>query len=169
MDQETVAVILLKPFVFSHMPNPNSRVPQELRFTPQKDPEAIARGSTHFWMPTQVELPKFVAEHPWVKEHFADGAIERPEVTKARQDAIEAAKAEERKRNEKITKDAEAAFRRSTAGAEGRTAVDKSVEADLNTPVNKLAAKAGKDIDQAAVDRELNTPVDQLQRTQSGK
>lgn len=163
MSETTVEVILLKPFVFSRPPAKGQKLSQEFRFTPRIDPEAAKSGSPHRWLPTKVEIPQFVADHPWVKEDFADGAIENPKVTQERLAAVEKAAEEERKKNAKIIKQAEDAYRRSTAGAQVAKERGKATEDELNTPVNQLGRLQGADID-SELARELNTPLNELQQ-----
>ena len=73
-------VILLKPFVFSPPLGEGVRLTKEVKFFPEKD----THGN---WVPTETDLPDDVAEHDWIKNHYADGAIERPEITAKRSEA----------------------------------------------------------------------------------
>lgn len=137
----TKEVILLKPFVFSPKAAENQRLTKEIKFSPEKD------SRTGAWVPTKIELPDEVAEHEWIAESYADGAIERPEVTAARVEA-------EHKRLEKIKDDnavqlakAEQAMNRAGAGRKVVDMNDDDVKKELNTPVNVLKGNRGKGID----------------------
>lgn len=134
-------VILLKPFVFSPKAAEGQRLTQEIKFSPEKDPRTGA------WAPTKIELPDEVAEHEWVSEQYADGAIERPEVTAARAEA-------EKKRLEKVQDDnakqllkAEQAMHRAGGATKAIDLNSAEVQKDLNTPVNELKGARGKGID----------------------
>jgi hypothetical protein len=168
MSESAVEVILLKPFVFSQPPAKGQKIPTEFKFMPRIDPEAAKTGSPHRWLPTTIEIPKFIADHPWVKEDYADGAIEPPAVTRKRIAAAEEAAKEERKKNAKIIQQSEEAYRRTTVGAEVVAKRGAKVEDEFNTPVNQLGRLQGADIDPQALERELNTPVNELQQQQSG-
>lgn len=153
-------VTLLRPFVFSSPAIGEQRVPRERKFTPQKDPHS---GE---WMPTEIDLPDEVANHEFIKIHHADGCIERPEVS------VERVKAEQEKRKKKDEDDArelkkaEDAVKRASGAHAVHQANEDNVDKELNTPVNKLGAEQGKDIDrpidQVQLEAELNTPVNKL-------
>lgn len=133
-------VTLLKPFVFSHSAKENERLTKEIKFFPNKDKNGK-------WVPTEIEIPDEVAEHEWIANNYADGAIERPEVTAARAEA-------EKKRLEKVQEDnaiqlakAEQAMSRSGAGKKAIDLTDAAVQKELNTPVSELKGARGKSID----------------------
>lgn len=133
-------VILLRPFVFSSPPRGNERLTREQKFTPQKDPQ------TGQWIPTEIELEDHVAGHEWISEHYADGCIERPEVTAKRVEEVEARKKKQAEDNALQLAKAENAMVR--AGAVTPIKInDEEVEKELNTPVNQLKGKRGSGID----------------------
>jgi hypothetical protein len=136
-------VIVVRPFVFSAQPSPGQRLVSELRIAPVKNADGA-------WLPTEVELPPHVAEHPWIKTDFADGCIERPEMTAERVAREKAKKKAEDEENTKQLALAQQAMKRAT-GATVAKATEEDVARDLNTPVNELRANRGKDIgDKAA-------------------
>ncbi len=133
-------VILLKPFVFSPPAEIGVRLTKEIKYTPEKD-------ATGKWTPTEIELPDEVAAHEWIAESYADGAIERPEVTAARAEA-------EKKRLEKVEEDnalqlakAQQAMNRSKVTTKTVDMNNEDVQKELNTPVNELKGNRGKSID----------------------
>lgn len=153
-------VTLLRPFVFSTPPVGEQRVPREQKFFPNKDAHSGA------WLPTEVELPDEVAQHDFIKVHFADGCIERPEVTAARVQAEQAARKKKDEDDALQLQKAQDALRRASGAHEVHQVNEKDVERQLNTPVNKLRAEQGKGIDkpvdEKALELELNTPVNKL-------
>lgn len=155
-------VTLLKPFHFSRPPVPGTKLPTELKFYPNRDPK------TKEWIPTEVDLDDDVANHEWVQSSFADGAIERPEVTKARLEAAHAKQKIENENNAAELARAEQALKRATGAHETQQRTEAKVAKELETPVNALGAQQGLDIDKAALDVELNTPVNEL-RANGGK
>jgi hypothetical protein len=147
----TVKTILLKPFTFSYPlgNNPNARLTKEKKFEPEKDSQGR-------WKPTEIELDDDIAKHPWIKEHYADGAIERPEVTAARAEA-------EQKKLEKQQEDnaiqlgkAQQALARSTV-SRPIDMTDEAVQRELNTPVNVLRGSQGTDIDKPIDQRNVDS------------
>jgi hypothetical protein len=82
-------ITVLKPFTFSRpLPKPSNvevrdgelhvrhngqrpKLPRELRFMPDTD----GHGN---YIATEREVDDDIADHPWIKEHFADGCIEDP-------------------------------------------------------------------------------------------
>lgn len=133
-------VIVLKPFVFSHPAKENERLTKEVKFVPNKDKNGK-------WVPTETELPDNIAEHEWIANSYADGAIERPEVTAARAEV-------EKKRLEKVQEDnkiqlakAEQAMNRAGASKKAVDFNDADVQKELNTPINELKGARGKGID----------------------
>jgi len=155
-------VILLRPFTFSYPSTggENHRLPREQKFAPLRDKE------TGGWLPTEQELPDEVAEHSFISEHFADGCIERPEVTKARIEAAQAKVTKEKEDNARELKKAEDALKRASGSHAVHKITEAKVEQQLNTPVNEIGAKQGADIDKPVDDKDLqaalNTPVNKL-------
>jgi hypothetical protein len=136
----SVNYVLLKPFVFSR-PAVSGRLSETVKFVPQKDPDTGA------YIPTEIEMEDEIAEHPWIREHFADGCLESPERTQQRLAVAQAKKDKANKDAAKIKKQSEEAFRRATGGAEVKKTSDQELQKALNTPVNELAAARGKGID----------------------
>lgn len=132
-------VVLLKPFVFSP-PAGKSRIAQEVRFTPNKD----ANGN---WVPTDTDLPDEVAGHEWIKDHYADGAIERPEATAKRAEAVAARLKQQQDDNAIQIARAEQAMTRAGLARKPVDTNDANVQKDLNTPVNELKGNRGADVD----------------------
>lgn len=153
-------VTLLRPFVFSTPATGGQRMPTELKFTPRKDAHS---GS---WLPTEIELPDEVAKHDFIKVHFADGCIERPEVTAARVEAEQAARKKKDEDDALQLQKAQDALRRASGAHEVHQVNEDDVARQLNTPVNKLGAEQGrgidKPVDEKALELELNTPVNKL-------
>lgn len=153
-------VTLLRPFVFSTPAVGEQRVPREQKFTPHKDPHSGA------WIPTEIELPDEVAKHDFIKVHFADGCIERPDVTAARVEAEQKARKKRDEDDARELQKAQDALRRASGAHEVHQVNEKDVERQLNTPVNKLGAEQGqgidKPVDEKALELELNTPVNKL-------
>jgi len=158
-------VVLLRPFVYSHRPTSGSRLTTETKFLPDMNKQTKA------WEPTETTIPDDIWSDPWVSEQYADGAIERLEVTKNRMQMAHDRLQEELEANAKIVQQAEAAFARAQGAANVKQQRENTVADELNTPVNQLKNQQGADIggaDRAALDRELNTPVNVLQQRQSG-
>lgn len=156
-----VVMTVLKPFVFSKPAAEKGRVPTEIKFHPERDPE------TGRWKPTDLELPDEVAAHPWVALDFADGAIESPAQAAERAKVLAAQKIAADTAAEKINKQSELALARATGKAAVDAAAGAAVVSDLDTPVNVLAAKSGHDVDTpngpvTVSEADLNTPVNVL-------
>lgn len=117
---------VLKTFRFSHNKD-GGRLPKEDIFTPGEH-----------------EIDDHMANHPWIKDHFADGHIERPELAVKRLEA-------EKKAAE--FKAQEAAFALSTA--------EKAMARLVSSQPNLV-------LDKDAIERELNTPVNVLRNGQNG-
>lgn len=153
-------VTLLRPFVFSTPAVGEQRVPREQKFFPHKDAHSGA------WIPTEVELPDEVAKHDFIKVHFADGCIERPEVTAARVEAEQKARKKREDDDALQLQKAQDALRRASGAHEVHQVNEDDVARQLNTPVNQLGAQQGrgidKPIDEKALELELNTPVNKL-------
>lgn len=138
-------VTLLRPFVFSSPPkDEHHKLPREQWFKPQKD------AATGDWVPTPVELPDDVANHPFIAEHYADGCIERPEITAERVAALQAKRQQEDEVNARELRKAEEALKRASGTHEVHKAIDEDVERQLNTPVNQLNAQQGQGIGKKA-------------------
>jgi len=151
-EKATVTRIILKPFVFSVPPKKGSRIATELRFTPSKDPQ------TGKFIPTEIELPKEVADHEWIREQHADGHLERPEVTKQRIDELAKRVKRQEAEDKRILQQAEAALARTQANAGTGAQNTEALEKELNTPVNELQAKQGADADKTVDElQEQNT------------
>lgn len=162
-------VMLLKPFVLSRPPTMGKNLPSEKKFTPRQNPQ------TKEWIPTEITLSDEDADHWYIKDHFADGAIERPEVAAAR---IAAAEAKRQKQDEEDARQAQIArdlMKRASGSHAVQQVNNDATEGQINTPVNALRAQSGKDVDKPISQTEhedaLNTPVDQLAAgtTKSGK
>lgn len=138
---DTVTVTLLKPFVFSRVPAAGVPLPKEQQFRPDRDKQTGA------WVPTLVEIPVDVADHPWVKDTLADGAIEDPKVTKARLAVEDERRAKQIEADKKIQAMADAALRRAEGKIASPAASDEDLHKELNTPANELGTAAGADID----------------------
>jgi hypothetical protein len=154
-------VTLLRPFVFSSPPIGNQRMPGEHKFTPQKN---VHTGE---WTPTEIELPDEVAKHDFIKVHYADGCIERPEVTAARVKKEQEVRKQKDEDDARELQKAQDALRRASGAHEVHQVNENDVARQLNTPVNQLGAQQGKGIDkpidEKALAMELNTPVNELQ------
>ena len=159
-------VTLLRPFVFSTPAVGEQRVPREQKFTPQKHPH------TGEWIPTEVELSDEVANHDFIKMHYADGCIERPEVTVARVTKEQETRKQKDAEDERELQKAHDALRRASGSHAVHQANEDDVARQLNTPVNKLGAEQGKGIDtpidKAKLEAELNTPVNELKAGKGG-
>lgn len=159
-------VTLLRPF---HLSFPSTgehhRLPREKKFAPRRN---LQSGE---WIPTEVELTDEEANHPYIKDHWADGCIERPEVTAARVQAAQEKQRKEDADNAKELRKAEEALKRATGAHDVHKAAGTATDKELNTPVNELGASRGKSIDETALADALNTPADQLAAgaTKSGK
>ena len=153
-------VTLLRPFVFSTPAVGGQRIPGEQKFIPHRN---IQTGE---WIPTEVELPDEVAKHDFIKVHFADGCIERPEVTAARVEAEQKARKKKDEDDARELQKAQDALRRASGAHEVHQVNEDDVARQLNTPVNKLGAEQGrgidKPVDEKALELELNTPVNKL-------
>jgi len=151
---------LLRPFVFSTPAVGEQRVPREQKFAPQKN------AQTGEWIPTEVELPDEVAKHDFIKVHYADGCLERPEVTEARIKKEQEARKQKEEDDARELQKAKDALRRASGAHEVHQVNEDDVARQLNTPVNKLGAEQGKGIDtpvdEKALELELNTPVNKL-------
>lgn len=151
---------LLRPFVFSSPAVGEQRVPREQKFTPQKN------AQTGEWIPTEVELPDEVAKHDFIKVHYADGCLERPEVTAARIQKEQETRKQKEADDARELQKAQDALRRASGAHEVHQVNEQDVARQLNTPVNKLGAEQGqgidKPIDEKALELELNTPVNKL-------
>jgi hypothetical protein len=136
-------IMVVKPFVYTLPPkHKREKLATEVKIVPNKDPV------TKEWAPTELEIDDEMASHPWIKDDFADGCIERPEVTKARIDALDEKHKKEVQEAQVVIKQAEAALAR--AGSRTKTDAEhkSDLERDLNTPVNQLRSDRGSDIDQ---------------------
>lgn len=135
-------VVVLKPFVFTFPPKSRrEKLATELKVVPNRDPV------TKDWVPTERELPDEVAEHEWVSQQFADGAIERPEKTQARMEAAAEKHKEEAAAAQKIIEQAQAALARMTKTAEATQVREEDLTRELETPVSQLRAQQGMDLD----------------------
>lgn len=157
-------VIVLRPFVFTYpAKDKRQKLATELKITPDRDP------ITKDWAPTERELSDEIADHPWIREHHADGCIEHPEKTKARMDEVAEKRAAETKAAAKIIADAEAALARAGRGAAAvKPILEGDLERELDTPVNELQAARGSDIDKPIneggnLNDDINKPVGELQ------
>jgi hypothetical protein len=119
-DKPKVTIHVLKPFRFSRLPAEGQKLTVEQTFEP----------GFH-------DIPEDMANHPWIKNDFADGRIERPEHMKARLETAAAAEDRVAKENAKTKELADAALARLTAASSDPTAREK-IEKELNTPVNQL-------------------------------
>ena len=159
--------IQIRPFVFSSPAVGKNRMPAEKVFPLQKDPHSGA------WIPAEITLSDEEAKHDFFKVHYADGCIERPEVTAARVEA------EQKKRKEKDESDArelqkaQDALKRASGSHAVHQVNEDAVARQLNTPVNQLGTQQGKDVDtkvdEAKLAVELNTPVNELQAGKKSK
>jgi hypothetical protein len=94
------------------------------------------------------EVDDDIYNHPYIRDHFADGKIERPEVTQARL-AAQLAKVEaDNKEAAIVTAKANAAFARLKAAQPEAKASAADIERELNTPVSQLKTVQGSDISQ---------------------
>jgi hypothetical protein len=136
-------IMVVKPFVYT-LPARHKRekLATSVPFTPNRDPV------TKEWAPTEIEIDDEMASHEWIKRDFADGCIERPEVTQARIDALEEKRKKELDEAQVVIKQAEAALAR--AGSRTKTDGEHKadLDRDLNTPINQLRGDRGSDIDQ---------------------
>jgi len=157
---------LLRPFVFSSPSVGEKRLPTEQKFTPQKN------AQTGEWIPTEIDLPDDVAKHDFIKVHYADGCLERPEVTAARVKKEQEVRKQKEADDARELQKAQDALRRATGAHEVHQVNEQDVARQLNTPVNKLGAEQGKGIDapvdQAKLEAELNTPVNELKAAKGG-
>jgi hypothetical protein len=142
-------VTLLKPFRFSP-PLGESRLTKEVPFTPNKD-------SNGNWIPTEIDLPDDIAEHSWIKNDYADGAIERPEQTAKRAEVVAVALKKQQDDNAIQLAKAEQAMARAGASRKPIDTNDDEVQRQLNTPVNELKGSRGGDIDQP-IDKDKTAP-----------
>jgi hypothetical protein len=136
-------IMVVKPFVYTLPPrHKREKLATEVKFTPTRDPV------TKDWAPTEIEIDDEMANHDWIKRDFADGCIERPEVTKARIAALEEKHKKDVEEAQVVIKQAEAALAR--AGSRTKTDAEhkSDLERDLNTPINQLKSDRGTDIDQ---------------------
>jgi hypothetical protein len=111
---------VLKPFVFSRLP-------------------AGDKLATEKHYPVgEHDIDEEMADHPWIRDHHADGRIESPAQTALRlehhavnlQQAAESAAL--------ASAEAQAAFARLTAAQPGAKASAEEIQKQLNTPVNIL-------------------------------
>jgi hypothetical protein len=111
-----------------------------------------------------------VLSHPWIARDLADGAVESPEVTRARLEQ-EAEQARIRKeRTDALLAEAAVVLERSVRSAQGTADVGADVEDDLNTPLNQMrvgrksrgSGRKEIDFNDPAVQAQLNTPLNQL-------
>jgi hypothetical protein len=133
-------VILLKPFVFSPPLSEGARLTKEVKFYPDKD----THGN---WIPTETDLPDDVAAHDWIENHYADGAIERPELTAKRSEVAAAALKKQQDDNALQLAKAEQAMTRAGVSRKPVDMNDAAVQKELNTPVSELKGDRGSDMD----------------------
>lgn len=132
--------ILLKPFTFSRPPFEGAKLPTETKFTPDRD------GQGRF-IPTEIELPDDVANHPWIQKSNADGCLESEEQTEARIKAEQTAQAKLSAENALALANANAAMARARGAQEKVVEVNEAaLQKELNTPVSQLQSAQGVDI-----------------------
>lgn len=154
-------VTLLRPFVFSRPATGRGGLATEQKFRPQWDDHVKQ------WIPTEVDLPDDMCDHPFIAEDYADGCIERPAATEARLGAVKAKKDSDDELGRRELKKAEDALRRASGSHEVQQRASVSQAEQLNTPVNQLQAQHGagisKTVDVDDLEDALNTPVNKLQ------
>lgn len=123
---------VLKRFTFSYPPHPDHKLHRE---------KQIEVG--------EQEIDEVMANHPWIREHYADGCIERPEAAVARADAAKATADKTAAEAKAAIEEAERAYNRTVAMAASVAVSPEQLEKDLNTPINRLAAEQGTGIDSA--------------------
>lgn len=150
-------VTLLRPFTFSYPSNggEHHRLTREKKFTPERNKEGE-------WIPTEVNIPDEIAAHPFIAEQYADGCIERPDVTAARVKTLKEKQAKEDALAAQELKKAEDALKRASGAHKVHQANESEVAKQLDTPVNQLGAQQGKGIDEKALADALNTPANEL-------
>lgn len=111
-----------------------------------------------------------VLDHTWIDQHFADGAVESPDVTRMRlQQEADAANVR-RVQVEALQAEATAALARTTSASQSSTSSAEDIQDELNTPLNQPRRTRGAKSQQPSaskeeIDAELNTPLNQLSRT----
>jgi hypothetical protein len=138
---------VLKPFVFSSLPPNGSKLPVERHF---------AKGVK--------DIDEAMANHPWIRDEYADGHIERPEQARARLRAAAIAAKQAADEAAQVNRLAEEAIARTVAQS-GTTASNEEIERELNTPANELQRQRGAALDlpetQVSVG-DVKAPVDRL-------
>lgn len=169
MQTEKTTITLLKPFVFSEPPQEGQKLPVEHKFMPKRDDHGR-------FVPTDIEVDPWIAEHPYIAEQYADGAIESPDQRAARQQVIDAQAAKRKQEDDKANADAAKAIARATGSAQRRAERDDATNGEINTPVNEAAIKQGEGlstgapvVDESALTEELNTPINVLRQRQAEK
>lgn len=156
----STTVTQIRPFVFSMPAAGKQRMPGEKKFPLQRN------AQTGEWIPMEIQLTDEEAKHDFFKVHFADGCIERPEVTAARVEAEQKARKKRDEDDALQLQKAQDALRRASGAHEVHQVNEDDVARQLNTPVNQLGAQQGrgidKPVDEKALELELNTPVNKL-------
>lgn len=154
-------VTLLRPFTFSRPATGRGGLPTEQKFKPQWDDKAKQ------WIPTEIDLPDDMVDHPFIADDYADGCIERPAATAARLGAVTTKKEADDELGRRELKKAEDALKRASGSHEVQQRASLSQAEQLNTPVNELRAQHGaqvsKTVDVEDLEDALNTPVNKLQ------
>ena len=86
-------------------------------------------------------MPDDIAAHDWIKDHYADGAIEHPEVTADRAQVYAELLKKKQDDNAVQLAKAEQAMVRAGISRKPVDSNDADVRRELNTPVNQLKGK----------------------------
>jgi hypothetical protein len=116
---------VLKAFVFSRLPA-GEKLAHERHFTVGEH-----------------EVDEEMLEHPWIRDHHADGRIESPKQTALRLEQHAANLKLAAESAALASAEAAAAFARLTAAAPGAKATAEEIAAQLNTPGNLLRGSGG--------------------------
>lgn len=145
---------VLKPFRFSYFADPSDRIATE---------QAFSIG--------EHEIPDGhpMLNHPWIREHYADGRIETPAQAGARQKEAERLKREREALEAQQMAAAQAAFdKRVKAHEKGAAVNQEALERELNTPVGELRARGQMSSTPgvAAAGPDIHRPVSELRAEQ---
>lgn len=94
--------------------------------------------------PGEHEISEAMADHPWIRDHFADGCIESPAEAAARAEAAKVAAEKAEEEAKQVQALADASFARLQVNAENNAGTPEEIERELNTPVSKLRRAGGK-------------------------
>lgn len=99
--------------------------------------ERIFAPGDHEFDPNDAADAQFL-NHPWVRDHLADGAIEHPQTTLDRLQAEHEAALAAQVAHEQRVREAEAALARASFSTQKTDAQSQAFLAEMNTPINQL-------------------------------